>query len=321
MAKQTSRHQSRRGDMGATIRRTLVGVVLLALTLQPLFALSPLLGSAQASRAGGVVSDNKPARSDISAADSESKGRELSGASDSSSLRIEAERTGGIAPLRGQNPAAPEAVGPGRIIFLAGDVYNGMVMSNTDGTNTVNLTDSGGAILKHPSVSSQTGMIAFDAQNIIFTPPLPDRDRRIFIMNRDGSGVRQITFLPDGYQGDPTYVQDFNPEISPDGTKVAFISARTAGQVHTCTNINATVQTGHEVFVVNVDGTGLRQVTHPKYLDDANSGCGVSDNYAVAWSSDSQQLAVLGPRPYTFKGTTPPDPPPPRTEYFPCNFH
>jgi hypothetical protein len=201
-------------------------------------------------------------------------------------------------PVTQQPQAAPLVVNPGRLIFGVGGVLNGLLMTNTDGTNAVNLTDSGAAIIQHPSVSAQTGMIAFDAQSIQITPPLPAQDRRIFVMNGDGSGVRQITFVPN--QANPLLTQDFNPEISPDGTKVAFISARTAGQVHQCTNVNQKVNTTNEVFVVNVDGTNLQQVTHATFVDDVNFGCEVSNNYAVAWSSDSQHLAVLGRRKYKF---------------------
>ncbi len=208
-----------------------------------------------------------------------------------------------LAPLlkktRARASATQSVSGPGRLIFGVGGVLNGFLMTNPDGTNPVNLTDSGSAQVHHPSVSPQTGMIAFDAQNIQITPPLPEHDRRIFVMNGDGSGVRQITFVPTG--ADPLYTQDFNPEISPDGTKVAFMSSRTAGQAHACSNVTQTVTTKNEVFVVNVDGTNLHQVTHPKYLDDPYYGCAAGNNYAVAWSPDSQQLAILGQRPYTFQ--------------------
>ena len=189
---------------------------------------------------------------------------------------------------------------PGRPVFLVGGIANAMIMTNTDGSNAVNLTDAGAAQLEHPSVSRQTGMIAFGAQNINLNPPYTG-GREIFVMNADGSGVRQVTFLPAGADGRCT--QDFNPETSPDGTKVAFISSRTAGQQHQCSNSSGTVVTNNEVWVVNVDGTGLGQVTTPKYLDDSFFGCTSSNNYAVAWSADSQHIAVLGDRVYAFQKT------------------
>src|SRR6266568_4571950 len=80
-------------------------------------------------------------------------------------------------------------------------------------------------------------------------PPLPgqiafvsDRGRfgqfDIFLMNPDGSGLKDLT--------DALSLEDW-PAWLPDGSKIAFMSTRNAGNM--------------EIFVMNSDGTGVVQVT------------------------------------------------------------
>jgi hypothetical protein len=209
------------------------------------------------------------------------------------------------------NMAQAQVAAPGRIIFALGGAggYNGFDMINSDGTNRISLSDYGSGQVHNPSVSQQTGMIAFSAQSVKITPSTTDpyQGSRIFVMNGDGTGVHQLTFAPSP-GNDAVFTSDSNPRISPDGTKVAFISKRTENQLHQCTSNRNSVSTRQEVWVVNVDGSNLRQLTFPRYVDVgipndpfyAGNRCGASSNFAVAWSADSQQLAVIGQRPYVF---------------------
>jgi uncharacterized protein DUF4214 len=196
--------------------------------------------------------------------------------------------------------AQPQASSlPGRLIYQTRPSGYGMNMINPDGTNRVNLTDYGAGVLDRPSVSEQTGMVSFEAADLKITPPMDFQDHRIFVMNGDGTGIKQITFPPNPGP-DARNTQDNHPKISPDGTKVAFVSFRTAGQTISCPNTTHTTTTNREVWVVNVDGSNLHQVTTPKVSFDTGGGCGASDNLEVAWSADSGQLVVMGTRPYSF---------------------
>jgi TolB protein len=78
--------------------------------------------------------------------------------------------------------------------------------------------------------------------------------------NPDGTGLRKLTRTPSG-----TY--DFNPDWSPDGTKVAF---------------ERDTPDGGEIFTMNADGSDLRQITHDQFP-------GAGD---PAWSPDGTRIAM-----------------------------
>lgn len=92
---------------------------------------------------------------------------------------------------------------------------------------------------------------------------------RLFVMNADGSDRREIhngtTTLESGAQVG-LYAQ--GPRLSPDGKQIAF-----AGRVPVV---------GEDIYVINVDGTGLRKVT-------ANA----ERASQPAWSPDGMRLAYL----------------------------
>jgi len=79
--------------------------------------------------------------------------------------------------------------------------------------------------------------------------------RQLFIMNADGSNIRQVTDL-NNMGGRSTW--------SPDGTKLAFYRGP-AGD--------------HDIYIINIDGTGLVQLT--------NGG----DNLGPSWSPDGNWIA------------------------------
>jgi Tol biopolymer transport system component len=84
------------------------------------------------------------------------------------------------------------------------------------------------------------------------------------IRTSDGGGLTQITSNPGG--------DDVPIDFSPDGTKLVF---GRLGDSHACTNKNA-------IYVVNLDGSGLHQITPGGFCDDDGS-----------WSPDGKEIAFV----------------------------
>jgi TolB protein len=70
-----------------------------------------------------------------------------------------------------------------------------------------------------------------------------DGNPEIYVMNRDGSGVRRLTTHPNG---------DVTPTWSPTGNQIAFTSDR-SGQP--------------QIYIINVDGTDLKRISDVGYAD------------------------------------------------------
>src|SRR5262245_54732935 len=149
-------------------------------------------------------------------------------------------------------PVAQSQGVPGR--FLVSPRHESIVECNLDATHCFNVVGSsrasgdasGGdqdiAAANQPSVA-QNGTVAFTALfGVDGTCAVGGQgicQSHVFLMNADGSNVRQITFNPaDASQ----FAGDNYASISPDGTRIAFISNRNA----------ATDGTHHyAVYVVN----------------------------------------------------------------------
>jgi len=98
--------------------------------------------------------------------------------------------------------------------------------------------------------------------------PSADCNWEIYVMNADGSGQRRLTHSP-GMDLDPTW--------SPDGRKIAFVSRR-----QRCPGVAddrlAYVCGNAEIYVMNADGTGQRNLTrnpardgHPVWSPDGKT--------------------------------------------------
>lgn len=102
-----------------------------------------------------------------------------------------------------------------------------------DGTGLKRLTDS-------PGYDAE-GSYSPDGNRIVFCSARTGKENlELFIMNADGTGVRQLTRAPNCYNGGPFF--------SPDGKRVIFRSDRKA-------------KDQLQLFVINADGTGERALT------------------------------------------------------------
>src|SRR5438309_1773669 len=90
-----------------------------------------------------------------------------------------------------------------------------------------------------------------------------DGDFDIYVMNADGSGVRQLTH---------TTVHEFDPIWSPDGKRIAFARLDETGDF--------------DVIVMNADGSGAINLTNNDVVHD----------FAGAWSPDGKRMAIASNR-------------------------
>lgn len=189
---------------------------------------------------------------------------------------------------------------------------------NLDGTNLVQLTKQDGGACQ-PAWSP-------DGSQITFTSPCHERsdfvdgaysDSSLFVMNADGTGVKQLTNVPGA---------DFDPDWSPDGKLIAFTSLRDGNKQIYTLDVNSLAVTRLTKLDVNVDNSqavwsrdgmkiaytvkrfGTYQVwvmTHTgrDNVQLARSGQSLWD-YLPAWSRDgkvilfSQRFASGNPRPW-----------------------
>lgn len=191
----------------------------------------------------------------------------------------------------------------GKIVYsYEGDIY----VMNTDGTAPTQLTTHPDADFD-PAWSPDGSKIAFRSHR--------DGNEEVYVMNADGSDQQNLSNSPGG---------DYSPVWSPDGKQIAFMSDRTdRGSGNSVWILNADgsepfqvtdipgineyptwspdgkrlafhctfgkVITGgegdFEICVVNVDGTGLKQLTDTD-----------GTNKVPAWSPDGEYIAFESTR-------------------------
>jgi Tol biopolymer transport system component len=220
------------------------------------------------------------------------------------SLLPEARASSTSVPAALIQPEATTAVPrpTGRIAF----------MTNRDGNQEIYAIDATGSGLANlsnnpandydPSWSPDGKLIAFSSNR--------DGNPEVYVMNADGTGQKRLTsdpnidgapsWSPDGTHiafisgrggGLAIYTMDDNgtrpvrltaasdqanlgsPAWSPDGTRIAFVSTRDFSEG------------SFEIYVINIDGTGEKRLTHNAAIDGD-----------PAWSPDSTRIAFTSTR-------------------------
>ena len=137
-----------------------------------------------------------------------------------------------------------------------------------DGTGLTQLTEND-AFDFEPEWSPNGKKIAFVSERGPFSSD-------ILVMNSDGSEETRVTTNPDFSFGDA-------PAFSPDGKKIAFASDRAVGE-----GVD-NPERDTEIFTVNLDGTGLAQLTHNVEREHDNQPDFTPDGRRIAFVSYRDQ--------------------------------
>lgn len=154
---------------------------------------------------------------------------------------------------------------------IAYEFFRGIWTMNADGSAKKRLTD-GTLTDRDPTWSA-------DGTKIAFTRILSSGDWEIFVMNADGTGLKNLTNTPSNQERDPAF--------SPNGTKIAY----TRGG---CENPNAG---GTCVYVMNSNGTQQTNLTPedriPQCLNQPGYNHRTVSQHA-SWSPDGTKIAFRG---------------------------
>jgi len=193
---------------------------------------------------------------------------------------------------------------PGSFLYRSNGTTGGIVVVDGSGSTYYQIVPAGGAgfqttenftnsIVQEFGPSRNGSRIAFSSshwgyiEKDLQSTNLPSQ--RIFIMNADGTGVRQLTYHnPAAAES----ASDFAPKASPDGTKVAYLGGETIAPPGTISNngVNCSGQETQALWMMNSDGSNPHVV---RSVDWGHvSYCNAGAVLEVTWSPDGTKLAV-----------------------------
>jgi Tol biopolymer transport system component len=162
---------------------------------------------------------------------------------------------------------------------------------NADGSGQRNLTREwegrGGALALSyaglPVWSPDWRRVAFVQQRGGYRSRGGDRYSDIYVMNEDGSERRRLTRSPQN-DGDPVW--------SPDGRRLAFVRIQ-GGQ---CRSPRCPLKGRAHIYVVNVDGSGLRRLAHAITFAPLPGTPSAGLAASPEWSPDGSKIAFVDNR-------------------------
>lgn len=150
--------------------------------------------------------------------------------------------------------------GPLVVVMLLAACSSAPVVSHGPSVVAATGAPSTSAIARSPSEQASTGpqrsSDASPGQIVFFDNAVASPRQQIYIEQADGSDVRHLVVSD---------VDDLEPALSPDGTTVGF-------------------SRGPALFVVKVDGTGLKQI------DQASCGSSCASDDMGGWSPDGTKI-------------------------------
>jgi Tol biopolymer transport system component len=154
---------------------------------------------------------------------------------------------------------------------------------NANGTGLKQLTFSTGGIGSyHPAMSPSGRKIVFTSEADLIPGGNADLNAEIFVINVEGAGLRQLTHTTGG---DPNnFGGNTHPRMSWSEQKVSFSSDRDLV-------LGSNTDGNHELFLVNADGGGVRQLTNTTggYGVFIASGLDMTDS-KVAFDTDRDMV-------------------------------
>ncbi|MFA6109880.1 MAG: choice-of-anchor D domain-containing protein, partial [Candidatus Latescibacterota bacterium] len=140
----------------------------------------------------------------------------------------------------------------------SGTVYTTLTLASNDLDSPLTRLVVNGRAIEGPPDLQIANQIAFESDR--------DGNREIYAMNPDGTGQTNLTQHPSS---------DQNPAWSPDGSRIAFTSARD--------------NPSGDIYLMDANGAGVTRVT-------TNSGVVHSADYPFSWSPDGTKIAFASTR-------------------------